>query len=236
MNELLSYELILSCIIFLVGVVLISSWKDKNQAGGNKDTYESVCASPDACDLGKAKLVGNNCGIYNYLKHDDDCPGNDMMTRDSNGNLIPIEYNKNTQGVNCCNLLNKCEELCNNNPNCVGFSYNGDRCLLKSARCENEVKNGFQFYKKPGSPDSMPNIRPPPMPVIRYQNFKGDCPGNDIQAFNNITLDQCKQRCTQDPRCRGLSYHPQTGKCYTKYATCPFPGINFYGFNFHKKT
>lgn len=231
-------ELLLSCIIFLIGVMLITSWKNENQEGGKNDQNDDTCTAHETCDMSKATLVGNNCGTYNYLKNEEDCPGNDMLTRDHYGNLIPIEYNKNSPGINCCNLLSKCEELCSKHKNCVGFSYNGNRCPLKTARCENGVKNGYQFYKKPGAPDSMPNIIPPyrpPPPRVNYQKFSRDCPGNDINFFSNMSLDQCKQRCSENPRCRGVSYHPANRICYTKYDICPYPGTTANGFNFHKK-
>lgn len=229
-------ELLISCIVFLFGVMLITSWRNQYQEGGKTKQDDNICATPDSCDMGKAKPVETSCATHSYLKHDDDCPGNDMMTRNQFGNLVPIEYNKNSPGVTCCNLLSKCEELCNKHPNCVGFSYNGDRCPLKTSRCDTEVKNGYQFYKKPGSPDSMPNIIPPASrPRINYQQYSGDCPGNDIRFFDNVDLEQCKKQCSEDPRCKGLSYHPPSRKCYTKHNTCPYPGMNFYGFNFHKK-
>ena len=79
------------------------------QEGGKQLQSYTVCHSPDACDVENSY---NNCGSIDYLKYDNDCPGNDILTRDPNGNLVPIEYNKNTR-INCCNLLSKCEELCN---------------------------------------------------------------------------------------------------------------------------
>lgn len=154
------------CIVFLIGIILIDSLKTSHQVGGKQLKSYTVCHSPDTCDVENSY---NNCGSIDYVKYDNDCPGNDMLTRDRNGNLIPIEYNKNSPGVNCCNLLSKCEELCDKYSNCVGFSYDGNRCPLKMAGCDSEVKNGYHFYKKPGSPFSMKHIVPP-HPIIK--NFR----------------------------------------------------------------
>lgn len=55
-----------------------------------------------------------------------------------------------------------------------------------------------------------------------YEELNGDCAENNIQSFDDTTLDECKQLCNNLHDCKGFSYK-ESGKkknCIPKNATC----------------
>lgn len=128
--------------------------------------------------------------------------------------------------------LEDCKKKCDQDQRCKGVSYRPDSriCVTKHSTCPCPGKdvNGHIFYRKGSEPCDIKQ-------TSQYARFEKDCPGNDLQMFNNVDLDQCKQKCDQDQRCKGVSYHPGIRRCYTKYNNCPCPGTHQNGYIYHRK-
>lgn len=85
-----------------------------------------------------------------YIKNEWDCDGNDIFGTRSDGSHGIIEVNTSMTGVDKNNILDKCQQLCDKYPNCVGFSFNGTRCPIKHKKpyCPNSRSIGYNWYEK----------------------------------------------------------------------------------------
>ena len=128
--------------------------------------------------------------------------------------------------------LDQCKEHCTKNEKCKGVSYEpkGRTCVTKHTNCQcpGKDQNGFVYHRKGAETCDVDNNQ-------QYVPFKMDCAGNDIQAFFNVSLDQCKEHCNQNSRCSGVSYEPKGRTCVTKHTSCQCPGKDQNGYIYYRK-
>ena len=128
-----------------------------------------------------------------------------------------------------------CEAKCNENIDCQGFSIYKKQCITKSASCSNSKSannkqdpNDWTFYKKISTAND------------DYKRLDNDCPGNNLNTFDTLSLSDCKKKCTSDPKCKGISYNINPKECITKSKACNEKESRDQtlidkGFNFYKK-
>jgi len=128
-----------------------------------------------------------------------------------------------------------CEMRCTKNEDCQGFSIYKKQCITKSASCGNSKsanndlnENDWTFYKKINQPSD------------DYKKLLNDCPGNNINTYDTLSLSDCKKKCTSDPNCKGISYSISPKECITKSKACDEKensdqSLTNKGFNFYKK-
>ena len=84
--------------------------------------------------------------IYIFFHYNSEHFSYVKLTGDCSGNNISSYTNTN---------LDQCKQICNDNPNCKGFSISNNLCIPKSNACNNPVAtnkelipNVWQFFKK----------------------------------------------------------------------------------------
>jgi hypothetical protein len=106
----------------------------------------------------------------------------------------------------------QCAIACNSRPDCAFFSYkpsNGG-CWLKAPTAE--VHNSVTGIKRGDGG------------YVLYP--KTDVFGNDIADYSGITIAQCEQKCTENPKC-DIYHSLNNNSCWIK-AAAPTQGVNAY--------
>lgn len=113
----------------------------------------------------------------------------------------------------------QCERYCANDQRCVGYTYNQERqaCFPKNAVVSEVPFAGAISARKRGYSQQTP---PPATAVIDIYR-DADLPnprssGHDYGQFAGIGVQECKQRCEIDGRCRAFTYNTQRRVCILK--------------------
>lgn len=125
--------------------------------------------------------TGGNNGFYTplcinntdtYQKRNGDCPGFNL---------------KSDSGT-----VQKCQQTCDNDPNCKGFSRFNNSCIYKTKKCAIPIKNGWTFYEKLNDSNVLNNYITPINGIIIYP--EKDYIGNGVKLTPGIySLNRLKQ-------------------------------------------
>ena len=117
------------------------------------------------------------------------------------------------------NGLKDCAEKCNNNKYCTSFSHNKDTndCLLSSlAHIDNNISNirdynSKMFTKKSLIDSSLKNYN---IDIdTQCKNYCHDDIINIGSNINNISIDECSQKCSDRDACKSFEYNLTDNEC-----------------------